>query len=114
MSNECFIDKYKKEVLLIYDVLCEVNVTQAERIKRIYTNAFENRLFSDQTFFESVNWYAKKVINIASQRSLKASRKYEVLKVRYWNSVIIALTPLLGDRPWYDVDSMRNQLQDML
>lgn len=114
MSNVYGIDKYKKEVLLIEAVLAEVNVTQAERVKRVYENAFEKHLLSDQDFFEAINWYAKKVINVASRNSLTASRKFDVVKIRYWNSVIIVLTPLLGDHPWFEMSHLIDYVQDSL
>lgn len=106
-------DKYKKEVKLIEAILSHVNVTQCERVKRIYKHAFESRVFSDQDFFESINWYAKKAISIAAKESLISSRKYEFEKIRFWNSVIIVLTPLLGDHPFYETNSMAVHVEDM-
>lgn len=83
-----------------------VNVTQADRVSRIYDNAFKKQVFSDQDFFESINWYAVKCIRVASERSMRASRKWDVQQVRFWNSVVIVLTPLLGDHPWYTVEDL--------
>lgn len=113
MSNKRFIDDYKKEVKLIEAILAEVNVTQCERVKRIYKHAFESRVFSDQDFFESINWYAVKAISIASRQSLISSRKFEITKVRFWNSVIIVLTPLLGDHSFYETNSMAVNVGEM-
>ena len=110
MSNEFYIDKYKKEVKLIESILSIVNVTQAERVKRIYDFAFVQHVYSDQDFFEAINWYAKKCIRIAAERSLRASKKYDVIKVRFWNSCIIVLTPLLGDHPLFGTETMINEL----
>lgn len=110
MSNT--IDNYKKEVKLIEAILARVNVTQSERVNRIYENAFVLNLLGDQTFFESINWYAKKCINIATVRSLRASKNYDFVKIRFWNSVIIVLTPLLGEHPTFEIETMINELDD--
>lgn len=106
MSNTRLIDNYKKEVKLIEAILSNVNVTQADRVSRIYDHAFVARVFSDQDFFEAINWYAKKVINVASQMSLRASRRFNFDIVRYWNNVIIAVVPLLGDQSSMSVDDI--------
>lgn len=105
-----YIDKYRDTVKLVQSVLRTVNVTQADRVGRIYHHAFEARLLSDQDFFEGINWYACKVINIASRYSLMFSRKMDIEQVRFWNSVIIAVTPLLGDKPWYEVSKMSKDI----
>lgn len=115
MSNtkEMFIDKYKESVQLIITVLSFCNVTQSERVKRIYENTFDLGLLSDQSFFESINWYAKKVIGIASRMSMRASKRYDYVSIRFWNSVIIVITPLLGDKPWFDVVDLMCNCEDM-
>lgn len=45
-------------------------------------------------------------INKCTVHSLRCSRKFDFDGIRFWNSCIIAITPLLGDRPWYDVDRL--------
>lgn len=100
------IDRFKDTVELMISVLREVNVTQSDRLERICINAFELRVLSDQDFYESVSWFARKVINIASKRSLVASRKCDFVAVRYWSSVIIAVVPVLGDHTEYSICNM--------
>lgn len=110
MSNT--IDNYKKEVKLIEAILARVNVTQSKCVNRIYEKAFVLNLLGDQTFFEFINWYVKKCINIAIVRLLHASRNYDFVKIRFWNSVITVLTPLLGEHPTFEIETMINELDD--
>lgn len=111
MSNT--IEKYRKEVKLIQAVLGKVNVTQSDRVGRIYHNAFELCVLSDQDFFEAINWYARKVVRIAAERSLRSSRKMDIGAVRFWSSVIIYITPLIGDHPFFELNSMIVHVDDM-
>lgn len=113
-ANERLIDNYEKEVKLIHDLLALVNATQADRVERIYNHAYKERVLSDQDFYEAINWYVRKCISIAVCRSLRASRKYDFTKIRFWNSVIIAIVPLLGDYPFYETNSMRVNLETMM
>lgn len=106
MNKQRFIYKYRDTVRLVQNVIRCVNVTQADRVGRIYQHAFVEDVFSDQDFFEAINWYAVKAIRIASERSLRSSRKCEFDGVRFWNSCVISITPLLGDHPWSDVSNL--------
>ena len=102
MSNERYIMRYKALTDLIWAILIDVNVTQAERVGRVRKNVFELGIGSDQDYFEFINWYAVKAIQSCAKYSMISSRRGHFDNLRFWNHCIVEISQVLGSSCTYD------------